>query len=360
MATAIELFSGCGGLSTGLVKAGFNILSAVEINAVAAKSYQANHPKVNLHVEDVCKITAEDLLKENNLQKGQLDLLAGCSPCQGFSRLRKGESGRNDPRNKLVFEFLRLVRGLLPKTILMENVPGIIKTEYGLEIFGLVKAELEQLGYKIDYKIIDVADYGVPQFRKRFVLLGSRYQEHLVTVPKETHASPDVCENEGKKPWRTVRQAFDGIPALQNGATDPSNPLHTCSKNGDLNMRRIRSVPHDGGSRTSFPPDLVLKCHEKYPDGFKDVYGRMRWDRPSPTLTSGCTNITKGRYVHPAEDRGISLLEAATLQTFPPKYIFHGNFGERSLQIGNAVPVDLGYVMGTQLINCINEINGQA
>ena len=145
MPTAIELFAGCGGLSTGLTQAGFRILSAVEINEVAARTYRANHTDVHLHVKDVCKITAASLLRENGLRVGQLDLLAGCSPCQGFSRLRKGESGRNDPRNKLVFEYLRLVRGLRPKTILMENVPGIITTEYGNEIFDLVKEELEQL-----------------------------------------------------------------------------------------------------------------------------------------------------------------------------------------------------------------------
>ena len=125
-------------------------------------------------------------------------------------------------------------------------------------------------------------------------------------------------------------------------------------------MQRIRSVPHDGGSRSSFPPDLVLKCHRDYPDGFRDVYGRMHWDQPSPTLTGGCTNITRGRYVHPDQDRGISLYEAARLQTFPDDYRFAGNFGEKALQIGNAVPVHLAQTMGIRIIECLNEINGQA
>jgi len=360
MPTAIELFAGCGGLSTGLTQAGFRILSAVEINEVAARTYRANHRDVHLHVQDVCKITAASLLRENGLRVGQLDLLAGCSPCQGFSRLRKGESGRNDPRNKLVFEYLRLVRGLRPKTILMENVPGIITTEYGNEIFDLVKEELEQLGYTVDYKVINVADYGVPQFRKRFVLLGSRYRRHPIQLPEETHTSPNDRNPAGKLPWRTVRQAFQNIAPLENGQVDPNNPLHVCSANGDLNMQRIQAVPHNGGSRSSFPDNLVLECHRRYPNGYRDVYGRMSWDRPSPTLTGGCTNITRGRFVHPDQDRGISLLEAARLQTFPDGYVFCGNFGEKSLQIGNAVPVRLGEIMGTQLINCVNEINGQA
>ena len=360
MPTAIELFAGCGGLSTGLTQAGFRILSAVEINEVAARTYRANHRDVHLHVQDVCKITASSLLKENGLRVGQLDLLAGCSPCQGFSRLRKGESGRNDPRNKLVFEYLRLVRGLRPKTILMENVPGIITTEYGNEIFDLVKEELEQLGYTVDYKVINVADYGVPQFRKRFVLLGSRYRRHPIKLPVETHTSPNDRNPAGKLPWRTVRQAFQNIAPLENGQVDPNNPLHVCSANGDLNMQRIQAVPHNGGSRSSFPDNLVLECHRRYPNGYRDVYGRMSWDKPSPTLTGGCTNITRGRFVHPDQDRGISLLEAARLQTFPDGYVFCGNFGEKSLQNGNAVPVRLGEIMGTQLINCVNEINGRA
>lgn len=359
MPTAIELFSGCGGLSLGLERAGFNVLSAVEINEVAARTYRVNHPNVKLHVEDVCKISAATLLRENNLRIGQLDLLAGCSPCQGFSRLRKGETGRNDPRNKLVFEYLRLIRGLRPKTILMENVPGIVTTEYGLEIFKLVHEELQRLGYTVDYRVLNFADYGVPQYRKRFVLLGSRYKYHPIHIPEETHTSPLTAENEHKLPWNTVRQAFGGLAMLENGQTDENNPLHTCSRNGQLNMQRIQAVPHDGGSRSSFPQQLVLKCHREYPNGYRDVYGRMRWDYPSPTITGGCTNITRGRFVHPEQDRGISLLEAARLQTFPDDYVFYGNFGQKSLQIGNAVPVLAGEIMGRQLLACINEINGQ-
>lgn len=135
MPSAIELFSGCGGLSTGLIAAGFEVLSAVEINQTAADTYGLNHPTVNLIVDDVRNVTAVSLLRRHNLRIGELDLLAGCSPCQGFSRLRKGESGSTDPRNQLVLEFLRLVRGLRPKTVFMENVPGLITTEYGEKLF---------------------------------------------------------------------------------------------------------------------------------------------------------------------------------------------------------------------------------
>jgi len=348
MPIAIEIFSGCGGLTTGLEQAGFTILSAVEIDKTAATTYSANHPNVDLLIKDVRKVPSSYFLKKHNMTRGQLDLLAGCSPCQGFSRLRKGNSGKDDPRNQLIFEFIRLVRGLYPKAIFMENVPGLINSDYGLKIFEMVKLDLENLGYRIDYKIIDTANYGIPQFRKRFVLLGTRYKKRSVHIPAETHGAPQ--NNNNLLPWRTVRDAFTGIPALRNGAKDTNIPLHVCSKNGDINLQRIRAVPHDGGSRDSFPPNLILECHKNYPQGFRDVYGRMRWNYPSPTITGGCTNITRGRFVHPTEDRGISLYEAAMLQTFPPNYVFKGNFGQISLQIGNAVPVELARIMGVQLI----------
>lgn len=361
MPSAIEVFAGCGGLSTGLSNAGFTILSAIEINAVAAQTYRANHHDVHVIVDDICNIRASELLRLHNLRRGQLDLLAGCSPCQGFSRLRKGKSGGNDLRNKLVFEFLRLTRGLRPKTIFMENVPGLITTDYGMEIFEQINHELTNMGYQVDYKIIDTVNYGVPQFRKRFVLVGSRYRRHRISLPAGTHTSQNqLIENDLRQPWITVRQALRNIPHLLNGGTDPDNPLHTCTRNGDLNLRRIQAVPHDGGSRTAFPDELVLRCHRDYPDGFKDVYGRMRWDYPSPTITGGCNNITKGRFVHPEEDRSISLYEASKLQSFPEGYVFHGNMGEISLQIGNAVPVRLAEAMGQQISAYLQQINGQA
>jgi DNA (cytosine-5)-methyltransferase 1 len=349
MSTAIELFSGCGGLTTGLEKAGFNVLSAIEIDPIASSTFSANHPQVHLINDDIKKVRASSLLRSNCLKVGELDLLAGCSPCQGFSTLRIKDSGCDDPRNQLVFEFLRLVKSLRPKTIFMENVPGIITTHYGMNIFSQLNRELMELGYSTDYRIIDTAYYGIPQFRKRFVLVGTRYKRHGIVLPDYTHSSPNNNGALDKPLWNTVRNAFNGVPHLDNGAQDPNIPLHKCSHNGELNMRRIKSVPHDGGSRTSFPSELVLDCHKKHPDGFKDVYGRMRWDKPSPTITSGCTNITRGRFIHPEEDRGISLYEASLLQTFPKDYVFHGNFSQKSLQIGNAVPVELAAIMGRQI-----------
>ena len=247
MPSAIELFSGCGGLSTGLIAAGFEVLSAVEINQTAADTYGLNHPTVNLIVDDVRNVTAVSLLRRHNLRIGELDLLAGCSPCQGFSRLRKGESGSTDPRNQLVLEFLRLVRGLRPKTVFMENVPGLITTEYGEKLFKEILAELTRLGYTVDYRVVDTADYGVPQFRKRFVLLGSRYKRHPIELPEVTHASPEVSVRQNKLAWNTVRTAFAGIPELQNGGTDPNikilNKFCSCEENV---RRRYKNLNQNG------------------------------------------------------------------------------------------------------------------
>ena len=202
MPKAIEIFSGCGGLSSGLEKAGFQVLSAVEINPIASETYRRNHPNVHLLVDDVRNIKSSYFLNHFNLKKGELDLLAGCSPCQGFSRLRKGSDADNDPRNQLVFQFLRLVRGLLPKTIFMENVPGLINTERGLKIFIPVKNELERLGYKIEYDIIDTANYGIPQFRRRFVLLGTRYKKAAIHLPTPTHCDPQRIQHPNTfLPW---------------------------------------------------------------------------------------------------------------------------------------------------------------
>lgn len=359
MPRAIEVFSGCGGLSCGLEAAGFEVLSAVEIDKTAADTYKTNHPNVDVVVNDVRKVKTSYFLQKHNLRRGELELLAGCSPCQGFSRLRKDADGDSDPRNQLVHEYVRLVRGLMPKTIFMENVPGLINTDRGLEVFHPVRDQLKRLGYHVDYKVIDAVGYGVPQFRKRFVLLGSRYKHHQIQIPDRTHVTPqEILAGENKLPWNTVRDTIYNVPPLENGEVSDRIPLHKCTHNGELNLRRIQSVPHDGGSRVAFPDELVLECHRNYPDGFRDVYGRMSWDRPSPTLTGGCINITKGRFVHPDQDRGISLYEAAKLQSFPDNYLFTGNIGQIALQIGNAVPVRLAEAMGAQLLHCLETIEG--
>ncbi len=344
---AIEVFSGSGGLSTGIIQAGFEVVAAIEINKTATESYILNHPNVKIINDDVCNVSGTKLIKNLGIRKGSLDLLAGCSPCQGFSRLKK-DDGKPDPRNLLVLEFVRLVQEIMPRTIIMENVPGLLNSEEGQAIFHQTKQKLESLGYHIDYKVINAVDYGVPQYRRRTVILGSKLKKINVKLPEYTHRNPK--NNSSNLPvWKTVVDAIGDVPSVDNGQSHPDIPYHVATKNDNLNLERIRYIPPNGGSRTSLPDRLVLNCHKKYPNGFKDVYGRMTWEKPSPTLTGGCTNITKGRFIHPEQNRAITLHEAKLLQSFPNDYKFAGNRTEIAQQIGNAVPVRLGYIMANKL-----------
>lgn len=350
--TAIEVFAGCGGLTEGIKQAGFEVLAAIELDKTAAKTYECNHPNVNLMVQDVRTIKGDDLLKKTGLKVGELSLLAGCAPCQGFSRLQKKDEFCSDIRNGLILQFVRLVEELKPKTIMMENVPGLINSEQGKAIFSIAEKKLKDLGYKIDFNIVDMANYGVPQFRRRFVLLGSRTD--IVKIPDSTHISPNLKKlNPDKEYWCTMRDTIMDVPPIGNGEKHPNIPTHFATKNKELNLERIKNIPKNGGSRKDLPEHLQLKCHKRYPNGFKDVYGRMTWEKPSPTLTGGCTNITKGRFIHPEQDRAITLFEASLIQTFRRNYVFHGNAGDMALQIGNAVPPRFGYVMTKTLYDSL-------
>jgi DNA (cytosine-5)-methyltransferase 1 len=316
---AIDLFSGCGGLTLGLKQAGFRVVAAVEIDPLAVETYQANHKNVFVWEKDITKISVRQVRKQLGLKPGQLDLLAGCPPCQGFSTLTtlNGNRGMNDIRNDLVFQFLRFVRGLRPKAVMMENVPGLAKDA---RIQKLVAA-LERMGYRCNYNVLDAADYGVPQRRRRFILVGGFGKE----IPFGKTA----------RKRRTVREAF---ALLGNRAK--IDQLHKLPETRSSEvMERIRAVPKNGGSRFALGDEHQLDCHRKC-SGFKDVYGRMAWDTVSPTITGGCFNPSKGRFLHPTKNRAISMREAALLQSFPVNYFFPFKRGKTPIaqMIGNALP----------------------
>jgi DNA (cytosine-5)-methyltransferase 1 len=319
--TAIDLFSGCGGLSRGLKDAGFQILAAIEIDKKACETYSINHADVLLIPADIRKVSAAHLLKKTGLKRGQLDLLAGCPPCQGFSTLRVGNgcAAASDPRNDLIDEFARLALALRPKLVMMENVPGLAKFD---KFLGLVE-RLEANGYSVITKVLDVSMFGVPQRRKRLILSASRI------------GAPHLAVESGRR--TTVREAIGSLPR----AGDSGDSLHDCPiKFRSARVQAmIEAIPKDGGSRHSLPESLKLSCHAKT-SGFNDVYGRMKWDDVSPTITSGCSNPSKGRFIHPTEDRPITLREAAILQGFPVDYRFNIAHGKESiaLMIGNALP----------------------
>jgi DNA (cytosine-5)-methyltransferase 1 len=330
---AIDLFCGCGGLTLGLRNAGYDVIGAVDNEKVAVKTYEQNYPGVKVWSEDITNLTGEQICHELGLKPGELDLLAGCPPCQGFSTLTTLNGARlaNEERqqkNDLVFQFMRLVRELRPKAVMMENVPGLFKDVR----LDLVLEELGALGYhnrRADVvKVLNVADYGVPQRRKRMILM-------TTVVGPVRFARPLLPRQR-----RTVRQAISGLaPAGKSG-----DILHDLrDERTPAMMERIKSVPLDGGSRTDLPLEQQCACHLK--DGvernmFRDTYGRMKWDDVSPTMTSGCNNPSKGRFIHPGEHRAITLREAALLQSFPENYSFCLDRGKGgvALMIGNALP----------------------
>lgn len=319
--TAIDLFSGCGGLSRGLKDAEYKVLAAVEIDRKACETYRVNHPDVPLLEADIRKVTAAHLLKTSGLRRGQLDLLSGCPPCQGFSTLRVGNgcSAASDPRNDLIDEFARLAIALRPKLVMMENVPALARFDKFLHLVE----RLEANGYLVVIKVLDVSAFGVPQRRKRLILSASRIGAPRLAVESDKRT--------------TVREAIGGLAR----AGESGDTLHDCpTKFRSARVQAmIEAIPKDGGSRHSLPASMKLGCHAKT-SGFNDVYGRMKWDDVSPTITSGCSNLSKGRFIHPVEDRPITLREAAILQGFPADYRFNVAHGKESiaLMIGNALP----------------------
>ncbi|MGV9001601.1 MAG: DNA cytosine methyltransferase [Candidatus Saccharimonadaceae bacterium] len=320
--TAIDLFSGAGGLTQGLKQAGFNVVGAVENTKTYAESYALNHPKTNLKHIDITQLNPTAYAEELGLKPGELDLLAGCPPCQGYSTIGTRNRGqRNDPRNELIYEVLRFAIAFQPKTIMMENVPALDKDE---RLQKLVK-ELESIGYIIDHKVLKMSHYGVPQARRRMILLGSR-MGNIEVVKQELDTDK----------MTTVRQAISFLRVVGTSG----DPLHDMTeKRTDKIKKFISMVPKNGGSRTDLADEFQLECHKRT-NGFKDVYGRMAWDKPSPTITGGCISPSKGRFLHPEENRSITLREAALLQTFPKDYKFSFSSGKQgvAMMIGNALP----------------------
>jgi len=347
--TAVDIFSGAGGLTQGLKSAGFDVLSAIEIDNIASETYKLNHKEVNMINKDVRIIKGSDLVA-NKLDEGErLTLLAGCAPCQGFTRLKKERMKCSDIRNGLILEFVRLVEEIQPEYILMENVKGLLDPNIGLNIFKIAEERLKNAGYSLNYSVVDVCSYGIPQRRKRFILLGSLYSNPKLFIPKPTHTTPNnKSQNEGKLPYRTVRDTIGELDLPKVGLVNDFG-LHSIPRYHDITIQRLKNIPLNGGSRSTLPDNLVLRCHKKNPGYFKDILGRMKWDDVAPTITGGCYNVYKGRFGHPAQNRGITLFEAMLLQSFPIKYSFVGNREQIALQIGNAVPPLFGEIMAKEI-----------
>lgn len=333
--TVVDLFAGAGGLSLGLARAGCNVVAAVEIDVEISKSYRANHPGVHLMVEDIRHISGKNILKQTGISS--VDIVAGCPPCQGFSKLTD-KLHRNDKRNRLLFEMARLVEELRPRICMMENVSGLARR--GLPLLRQFERRLEDAGYLITRGVLQMADYGVPQSRKRLVLLAGR--GFRIELPAPTHSrNPDSDSN--LLPWVTVQEALRGHaePVPFSTADTRGGPRRVnWNVTRDLkpiSIERLRSLS-TGANRYSLPKTLRPPCH-KHSRGFSNVYGRMAWDTVSPTITSGCLTLSSGRFGHPEKDRTISIREAATLQTFPKSFRFATNIVYKACQmVGNALP----------------------
>jgi DNA (cytosine-5)-methyltransferase 1 len=320
----------------GFIEAGFRVAAAVEIDSNAADSYRLN-TDVRPLIRDIRHVTGAELLHAASLRPGECTVIFGCPPCQSYTVLRRGfaPTAVDQIRDSLPSEYVRIVREVLPECVVFENVPGMVVGR-GRAQFDELESGLHELGYRTTWDVIDAADFGVPQHRRRLLMVGSRTGEPA--LPARTH---DAAGGRGLALHRTVRNAIGGLRPLVAGETDPDDRHHKARRHSELALRRLAAIP-EGGGRTDLPDDLQLECHRGH-GGHYDVYGRMRWDRPAPTITSGCTNITRGRFAHPTQDRAITLREAMTLQGMPPTARLVGTEDEMAQQVGNAVPPTVAY-----------------
>lgn len=334
-----DFFSGCGGTSKGFELAGMRPIFALDFDEDSSKTFMDNFPEVQFSVSDIKKFDPDivgDLINRENLT-----LFCGCAPCQPFTRqnTQKPDSIA-DPRRSLLASFGDLVEAHRPDYVFVENVPGMQKV-MGSSTLNRFSSKLKRLGYDAEIGIVESQNYGVPQRRRRLVLLATRHGK--ISFPHASHGLG--FEN----PYSTVRNWISGYPPIAAGETHPDIPNHQAANLSALNLKRIMATPPEG-SRSDWPDELHLECHKDGYSGHSDVYGRMRWDGPATGLTTRCISLSNGRFGHPVQHRAISIREAASLQTFPEDFKFSGSLASQAKQIGNAVPVLLAKAFGTQII----------
>ena len=330
---AIDLFCGAGGLSLGLTRAGFEVVVAADKWGPAAASYRLNFPDHVLVETDLGELRPQELLDAAGIEPGEVDLVAGGPPCQGFSIQRIGSDA--DARNSLVLKFGEIVAKVRPKMFLMENVPGLLGKR-GHELAEAFRAAMVAAGYDVRSEIVDAADYGVPQHRRRVVFFGWRRDD---VRPFETPA-PVVAPSE----YRTVKEAISDLPRVPADCSPhPLDELHRRMRISALNQERLKHIPPGGGFE-DLPVELRVDCHKAGAAliGHRYVYGRLHPDEPAATITARFDSFTRGKFAHPSEDRNISLREGARLQSFPDEHRFVGTQEEIAALIGNAVPPLLG------------------
>jgi DNA (cytosine-5)-methyltransferase 1 len=337
----VDVFSGIGGLSHGFFLEGFDVVAGIDIDVSCKYGFEENN-RSKFISKDVAEVTHQEIVRLYG--KSSPRVLIGCAPCTPFSTLNLNRVvyGKSDEKWSSLDHFLRLVRKVRPEIVSMENVAELANGKK-FPIFYRFVRSLKRNGYRVSYKVVDSSRYGVPQRRKRLVLLASLYGPILL-VP-ETHPNNPV----------TVRETIGNLPPIREGQRSKSDILHRASKLSGLNKRRIVATPKDGGSATSWSRELLPRCYlKKKGQSYRSsVYGRMRWDEPAPTMTTHCHTLGTGRFGHPTQNRAISLREAARFQTFPDYYQFQDsgklNASTVAQHIGNAVPVRLGQIIALSI-----------
>lgn len=342
---AVDLFCGIGGLTNGLIQSGINVVAGIDFEGTCKFAYEVNNNAqfIQRDITTVFPKEIEDLYPKDT----DIRILAGCAPCQPFSKYsqRYRKDGYKDDKWKLLYSFGSLAKQILPEFVAMENVPELARTP----VFGDFVKDLQDAGYNTTHKVVYCPDYGIPQSRKRLILLASRIGK-IELIPA-TH-TPDN--------YVTVYDAIGGLPPINAGEADPNDPMHFSPSLSSINLKRIRQSKQ-GGTWRDWDEELQLSCHKRNTGrSYPAVYGRMSWKEPSPTITSQFYGYGNGRFGHPEQDRAISLREGAILQSFPKDYQFidpeHPNTTRQiGLQIGNAVPVKLGEIIGLSIIKSLEE-----
>jgi DNA (cytosine-5)-methyltransferase 1 len=339
---AVDLFCGGGGLTCGLQQAGINVQMGIDFDGHCKYAYEHNN-KARFLESSVRVVKGTQL--SPCYRTGRIKMLAGCAPCQTFSKYNQKVSHR-DGRWSLLAQFKRLITEVRPELVTMENVPALIETG----VFDKFVTRLEELDYNYDFKVIKCNEYGMSQLRQRVVLIASQFAPIQVPPPPtNVHV-------------KTVREIIGDLPELEAGKCDPNDRLHFCAALSPLNMRRIRAS-RQGGTWRDWPRELVAECHRKDTGKtYGGVYGRMSWDKPAPTMTTQFYGFGNGRFGHPEQNRAISIREGAMFQGFPRDYQFvpegeHANISLLGKMIGNAVPVQLGKLIGETFITHLKQLD---
>ena len=343
-----DFFVGCGGASCGFQASGMDIAFALDRDADARKTFTANFPNAHFEFKDIDEVDREAVRLRVEKEQPNPVLFSGCAPCQPFSRqVTRRPKPEQDGRVPLLTRFADLVEYCRPDLVFVENVPGLQTLDVGSQPFCGFLDRLKEAQYKMDYGPVKLVKYGIPQSRRRLVLVASRHGK--ISLPNETHGPGKLCEQ-----YSTVRDWIDHLPPIQAGEEHKEIPNHRAASLSARNLERI-SATREGRSNRDWPQHLILECHKGF-SGYSDVYGRMSWDAPASGLTTKCTSYSNGRFGHPEQNRAISIREAACLQTFPMDFIFEGNMASMARQIGNAVPVHFAKLIGQHFIKHLEEV----